>query len=115
MRARDINYSLDKKTYEILSMCNNHRIVSIETLAKKLNVTTRSIRTYTKQINNEFGESIVLLNYLKGKGYELQVKDSKRFKNILEQSTGKEPDLNVKEDRIKFIIHSLLNSKDSLH
>lgn len=108
MRARDINYSLDKKTYEILSMCNNHRIVSIETLAKKLNVTTRSIRTYTKQINNEFGESIVLLNYLKGKGYELQVKDSKRFKNILEQSTGKEPDLNVKEDRIKFIIHSLL-------
>ena len=50
--------SIDYKEFKILTLCKNKEFANINHMAEELKVTTRSVRTYIKQLNENLGEDI---------------------------------------------------------
>ncbi len=58
--------------------------MSINSIANELNVTTRSVRTYIKQLNKDLGNDIAIIKYIKGQGYKLEIKDEQILNKIID-------------------------------
>ena len=71
--------SIDYKEFKILTLCKNKEFANINHMAEELKVTTRSVRTYIKQLNENLGEDIAQIIYVKGYGYKLEIKNKEAF------------------------------------
>ncbi|NMS89989.1 transcription antiterminator [Clostridioides difficile] len=100
--------SIDHKIFKILIICSKKEFVSINSIANELNVTTRSVRTYIKQLNKDLGSDIAVIKYIKGQGYKLEVKDEKILNKIIDMNRKNVFSLNSKEDRVEFILNYLI-------
>ena len=108
----DIMPSIDARAFEILMVCIRNSTTSIDTLANKLKVTERSIRSYIKDLNGRIGEDIAYLTHKKGQGYTLMVKNETLLEELTLRYQKKQPDFNVRNERIDFILLYLLDLKD---
>ena len=99
---------IDIKMFKILKMFEERKTYSIELISKELNVTSRSVRNYIKKLNNELGEDVAQLKYLKGEGYKLDIHNHKRLNCIIKENKKANVELNNKEDRILFILKYLV-------
>ena len=59
--------SIDYKEFKILTLCKNKEFANINYMAEELKVTTRSVRTYIKQLNDNLGEDIAQIIYVSKK------------------------------------------------
>lgn len=100
--------SIDHKIFKILIICSKKEFVSINSIANELNVTTRSVRTYIKQLNKDLGSDIAVIKYIKGQGYKLEIKDEKVLSKIIDMNRKNIFSLNSKEDRVEFILNYLI-------
>ncbi|WKK91879.1 HTH domain-containing protein [Clostridioides difficile] len=82
--------------------------MSINSIANELNVTTRSVRTYIKQLNKDLGNDIAVIKYIKGQGYKLEIKDEQILNKIIDMNRKNVFSLNSKEDRVEFILNYLI-------
>ena len=104
--------SLDARTFEILTICMKNSATTSETLANKLKVTERSIRSYIKGLNESIGEDIAYLTLKRGQGYSLTVQNSSLLEELVAQHRDKQLDFNVRDERINFLLLYLLDLKD---
>ena len=88
--------SIDRKIFKILIMCSKKEFVSINSIANELNVTTRSVRTYIKQLNKDLGNDIAVIKYIKGQGYKLEIKDEQILNKIIDMNRKNVFSLNSK-------------------
>lgn len=108
MSATEKIPSIDRKIFKILIMCSKKEFVSINSIANELNVTTRSVRTYIKQLNKDLGNDIAVIKYIKGQGYKLEIKDEQILNKIIDMNRKNVFSLNSKEDRVEFILNYLI-------
>ena len=78
--------SIDYKEFKILTLCKNKEFANINHMAEELKVTTRSVRTYIKQLNENLGEDIAQIIYVKGYGYKLEIKNKEAFELLFEEN-----------------------------
>ena len=76
----------NNKEFKILTLCKNKEFANINHMAEELKVTTRSVRTYIKQLNENLGEDIAQIIYVKGYGYKLEIKNKEAFELLFEEN-----------------------------
>ena len=96
--------SIDYKEFKILTLCKNKEFANINHMADELKVTTRSVRTYIKQLNENLGEDIAQIIYVKGYGYKLEIKNKEAFELLFEENKKISFDFNVKDERILYLL-----------
>ena len=96
--------SIDYKEFKILTLCKNKEFANINYIAEELKVTTRSVRTYIKQLNDNLGEDIAQIVYVKGHGYKLEIKDEEIFNLLFEENRKIPFDFNVRDERILYLL-----------
>ena len=96
--------SIDYKEFKILTLCKNKEFANINYMAEELKVTTRSVRTYIKQLNDNLGEDIAQIIYVKGHGYKLEIRDDEIFDLLFEENRKIPFDFNVKDERILYLL-----------
>lgn len=96
--------SIDYKEFKILTLCKNKEFANINHMAEELKVTTRSVRTYIKQLNENLGEDIAQIIYVKGYGYKLEIKNKEALELLFEENKKISFDFNVKDERILYLL-----------
>ncbi|WP_040978404.1 BglG family transcription antiterminator [Oceanobacillus jeddahense] len=96
------------KAVQILHECMKRKYISLEDLATKLSVSTRTIRNYIKQLNSDLN-SVAYIENIRGKGYRLFVDDKKYFQNIINQIHEERKNHDSFQKRIAIIIGNLMN------
>lgn len=86
---------------------SSHGIVTGKKLAEQLNISPRTVRYDIDEINKKLQPEIKV-EAVHGKGYELQIRDRAFFHQLF----AKEPLLDTREDRIRYLIIRLINEKD---
>lgn len=101
---------MDGKLFEIIEIAQKQPYCSLDYLAESLGVSTRSIRNYIKQINNDLADTASLVKE-KGKGYKLEVVDEHSFQIFLKENRYEVELFDTPKHRIAFIIDRLINSE----
>lgn len=101
--------SIDFKEQRIFDLFSRNEISNLDVIADELKVTTRSVRTYIKNLNDSLGEDIVKIIYVRGCGYKLDIKNKDVFEALLKKNNKYRPDFNYKEERIHYLFNYFLN------
>ncbi|MBS4207328.1 BglG family transcription antiterminator [Bacillus sp. FJAT-50079] len=104
------NMILSDRVVQIIEIARKKSYSSLDDLAEGLAVSTRSIRNYIKQLNNDL-IGIVSLKNEKGKGYYLHVLDEPMLQSLLEINKSDEL-LDSPKRRMALIIDRLINSEE---
>ncbi|MCM3693742.1 BglG family transcription antiterminator [Neobacillus niacini] len=104
--------TVDERTTKIIAIARAKNYFSLEELAEDMEVSTRSIRNYLKQINDDL-IGIASITNERGKGYRLNIVDKQAFESLLENNSQVEDLLNSQKGRIAFIIDKLINSEET--
>ncbi|SFC43685.1 BglG family transcription antiterminator [Clostridium uliginosum] len=106
-----VTRSLERRLFIILEMLNNNKGVVLEDFSDELGVSTRSIRTYIKQLQEEIPSNIVEIVRTNNSEYKLNVKNKEKFKEILDSNRRQKQkfsQLNNPEERIDYLINRLV-------
>lgn len=106
-----ITKSLERRQFIILEMLNNSKGAVLEDFSEELGVSTRSIRTYLKQLQEEIPKEIVEIVKDSNSEYKLNVKNEEKFKEILELNRRQKQEfsqLNNPEERVDYLINRLV-------
>jgi lichenan operon transcriptional antiterminator len=104
--------TIDERTTKIIAIARTKSYFSLEELAEDMGVSTRSVRNYLKQINDDL-KGIASITNERGKGYRLNIVDKQAFESLLENSGLEDDLLNSQKGRIAFIIDKLINSEET--
>lgn len=100
------NLFLESKLFKILIILYSKGDVTIDFLSEELEVTTRSIRNYVKDINNildDIGEITLSPN----QKLTLSIYNTEEFERLIEENQKENYQFNSKDDRIKYLITEL--------
>ncbi|AOR22536.1 BglG family transcription antiterminator [Clostridium taeniosporum] len=106
-----ITRSLDRKLFTILEMLVNSNGNTLKDFSDELNVSTRSIRNYLKQLEDEIPREIAEIIKTNNSKYSLNIKDEKEFKELLKlnrKQKQKFTQLNNPEERVDYLINKLV-------
>lgn len=106
-----VTKSLERKLFIILEMLTDNNGVILEDFSDELGVSTRSIRNYLKQLQEEIPEEIVEIIKNNNSEYKLNIKNQKKFQEILElnrRQKQKFSQLNNPEERVDYLINRLV-------
>ncbi|NFH69943.1 PRD domain-containing protein [Clostridium botulinum] len=106
-----ITQSLERKLFTILEMLADSKRNTLKDFSDELGVSTRSIRTYLKQLQEEIPEDIVEIVKTNNSEYKLNIKDDEKFKQLLELNRRQKQkfcQLNNPEERIDYLINRLV-------
>ncbi|MFK4997900.1 HTH domain-containing protein [Bacillus sp. N9] len=103
------NILISDRVFQIIEITRKKPYCSLNDLAEKLGVSTRSIRNYIKQLNDDL-VGIVSLESEKGKGYYLNIFDKAKFKSLLVKNNPNNL-LDSPKHRMALIIDRLINSE----
>ena len=104
--------TIDERTTKIIAIARTKNYFSLEELAEDLEVSTRSIRNFIKQLNNDLKGIASIINE-RGKGYRLDIVDKQSFESLLENNSSEDDLLNYQKGRIAFIFDKLINSEET--
>lgn len=102
---------LERRQFTILEMLTNSKGSLLEDFSEELGVSTRSIRTYLKQLQEEIPKEIVEIVRNDNFEYKLNIKDSEKFKKLLELNRRQKQEfsqLNNPEERVDYLINRLV-------
>lgn len=100
---------MDNRILKVIEKLKRKNCCSLDYLAETIGVSTRTIRNYIKQLNNDL-EGIAIIVFEKGKGYLLKIEDEQRFEEIVEKIGLGIGNLDSPQRRIAYIIDRLVNS-----
>ncbi|MDR5586274.1 BglG family transcription antiterminator [Clostridium aquiflavi] len=106
-----ITQSLERKLFTILEMLADSKGKALKDFSDELGVSTRSIRTYLKQLQEEIPKDVVEIVKTNNSQYKLNVKDDEKFKQLLELNRRQKQkfcQLNNPEERIDYLINRLV-------
>jgi len=106
---------LERRLFIILEMLTNNKGVVLEDFAEELGVSTRSIRTYIKQLQGEMPSNIAEIIRDSNSEYKLNIKDKENFQEILDLNRRKKQEfsrLNDPEERVDYLINRLVELND---
>jgi lichenan operon transcriptional antiterminator len=104
--------TIDERTTKIIEIARTKNYFSLEELAEDMEVSTRSIRNYIKQLNDDLKGIASIINE-RGKGYRLDIVDKQAFASLLENNGSEDDLLNSQKGRIGYIIDKLINSEET--
>jgi lichenan operon transcriptional antiterminator len=104
--------TIDERTTKIIEIARTKNYFSLEELAEDMEVSTRSIRNYIKQLNDDLKGIASIINE-RGKGYRLDIVDKQAFASLLENNSSEDDLLNSQKGRIGYIIDKLINSDET--
>jgi lichenan operon transcriptional antiterminator len=100
--------SIDKLLFQLIEMTRKKEYCSLDYLAETMEVSTRTIRNYMKQLNSDLNGIAALINK-KGKGYRLVIEDEQKFEELMGKINAEKNFLDSPQRRIAFIIDRLIN------
>ena len=106
-----ITQSLDRKLFTILEMLVNSKGSTLKDFSYELKVSTRSIRNYLKQLEDEIPNQIVEIIKVNNSEYKLNIKNEEGFKELLELNRRQKQNfsqLNDPEERVDYLINKLV-------
>ncbi|GAA0078153.1 BglG family transcription antiterminator [Clostridium sp. CTA-5] len=106
-----VTKSLERKLFIILEMLTDNKGVVLEDFSDELGVSTRSIRNYLKQLQEEIPKEIVEIVKNNNSEYKLNIKNQEKFQQILElnrRQKQKFSQLNNPEERVDYLINRLV-------
>lgn len=103
---------IDEKVAQIVAIAQTKTYHSLDEIAEAMGVSTRSVRNYIKQLNEDLAGIATLIN-ARGKGYRLDIFDKQAFELLLEKNLTEDDSLNSQKGRIAFIIQRLINSEET--
>ncbi|MGN2339065.1 BglG family transcription antiterminator [Clostridium cagae] len=106
-----ITQSLERKLFTILEMLADSKGNALKDFSDELGVSTRSIRTYLKQLQEEIPKEVVEIVKTNNSEYKLNIKDDEKFKQLLELNRRQKQkfcQLNNPEERIDYLINRLV-------
>ncbi|MBW6410510.1 BglG family transcription antiterminator [Clostridium weizhouense] len=106
-----VTKSLERKLFIILEMLTDNNGVLLEDFSDELGVSTRSIRNYLKQLQEEIPKEIVEIVKNNNSEYKLNIKNQEKFQEILElnrRQKQKFSQLNNPEERVDYLINRLV-------
>lgn len=104
---------LEDKALQILKLGMRKQYCSLEDMAEKIGVSTRTVRNYMKQINKEL-EGIAIFKNERGKGYRLFVEVQEKLDLALNQMNQQLESIDAPQKRLAFIIKSLIMDDDRI-
>ncbi|TDT51916.1 BglG family transcription antiterminator [Fonticella tunisiensis] len=107
-------FPIDGRQLRILEKAIQNEYNKLEDFAEIIGVSTRTIRNYIKLLNSTLKKEIAQLVNIKDAGYKLEIYDRERFNELINQCLFQQnnlPLLNTPEERLKYIIKRLINSK----
>lgn len=102
--------TMDEKVSQIIEITRKRTYTSLDYLAEALEVSSRTIRNYMKQLNSDLNGIAQLVND-KGKGYRLIIEDEQLFEGLIEKINSEKNLLDSPQRRIAFIIDHLINQE----
>ncbi|KKI92373.1 transcriptional antiterminator BglG [Bacillus sp. SA1-12] len=102
---------MDEKVFKIVEIAHKQPYCSLDYFAESLGVSTRTIRNYIKQINDDLTDVAALVKE-KGKGYRLDIVDEQMFQLLIEKNRSENDLLDTPKRRIAFIIERLISSEE---
>ncbi|MBN1054087.1 transcription antiterminator [Clostridium botulinum] len=106
-----VTQSLERKLFTILEMLADSKGNALKDFSDELGVSTRSIRTYLKQLQEEIPKEVVEIVKTNNSEYKLNIKDDEKFKQLLELNRRQKQkfcQLNNPEERIDYLINRLV-------
>lgn len=103
---------LERRLFIMLEMLSSSKGIILEDFSEELSVSTRSVRTYLKQLQEEIPKEVVEIVRNDKLEYKLNVKDKSKFKDILEvnrRQKQKFAQLNNPEERVDYLINRLVS------
>lgn len=104
--------SIDGRLMRILTIANNKETNTLLDFANKLDVSTRTIRNYIKEINQILSKEVGEIIKMGTCGYKLEIYDCDKFNKFVNRNNCQI--LNTPEERLKYVIKILMDSKDSI-
>lgn len=104
--------SIDGRLMRILTIASNKEINTLLDFANKLDVSTRTIRNYIKEINQILSKEVAQIIKMGTCGYKLEIYNCDKFSEFINKNNCQI--LNTPEERLKYIIKILMDSKDSI-
>jgi lichenan operon transcriptional antiterminator len=104
--------TIDERTTRIIAIARTKNYFSLEELAEDMEVSTRSIRNYIKQLNDDLKGIASIINE-RAKGYRLDIVDKQAFESLLENKGSEDDLLNSQKGRIAYIFDKLINSDET--
>lgn len=112
---RVIKKSLERKLLTMLEILANCKSISLKSFSDELKVSTRSIRNYIKQLQNEIPSDIAMIEKDSFGEYRLNVADEERFKDLLDLNRRQKQkflQLNNPDERVDYLINRLVAIED---
>jgi len=97
----------EDKIYQILCLGVKKQYYSLDSLAQKLGVSTRTVRNYIKQINKDL-KGIAYFKNMRGKGFYLYIEDHAKFEERFKKISQQLYIMDTLQKRLAFIIQHLM-------
>lgn len=108
---------MDSRLLKIVNKSMQNSYTKLDDFAKDLQVSTRTIRNYIKQINEEWDYSIAQIVPVKDKGYKLEVYNNERFKELISlriENSNHTIDFNNPDYRVEYLLKKLTTINGSV-
>lgn len=104
------NLSNENRSIYVLQMLHKSQMVSISTLASKLNVSERTIRNDMKQLNAML-QHCAVIEGKKGQ-YILRIFDGLQFKKVVQELENTSDFLNTVQNRMDYMFEKLMHTEE---
>ncbi|WP_289889579.1 BglG family transcription antiterminator [Virgibacillus pantothenticus] len=106
------DFILAENSARLLSIIRKRDYTSLLFLAESMEVSTRTIQNYIRQINQEL-KGMAKVENVRGKGYRLSIIDKYKFEHLLEKIEQNHTLIDSSKRRIGLIIDLLINGEKS--
>lgn len=103
---------MEDRVIQIIETIRKKTYCSLDYLAETVGVSTRTIRSYIKQLNSDLDGIAAIVNE-KGKGYLLYIENEQLFENLIGKVNLDKNMQDSPQRRIAFIINRLINNDES--
>lgn len=110
-----IKKSLERKSLKMLEMLSLGKGISLDDFSEDMKVSTRSIRNYLKQLQDQVPPSIAVIEKDSDGNYRLKISDEEKFKDIMELNRSQKQkfsQLNDPDERVDYLINRLVGTDE---
>ena len=108
--------SIDSKLMILIMNLQEKEFLSLEELARNLEVSTRTIRNYIKQINEILDRDVAQIESYKDKGYKLELYDKLKFLETQQKYLDNKVNfkwLVTPNDRVEYLVRKFLREENT--
>ena len=104
---------LDRKLYDVLEILLSNKKVFLDTFSEEMEVSTRSIRNYIKQLQQQIDKSILEITKENSGAYSIIIHDNEELNMILNANKGSSKcQLNDPDERVYYLLERLADLDD---